>query len=610
MATDEVLSSRTLNNNLDKKTIVPEQQNITRDKWSNKAEFLLSCIGLSVGIGNVWRFPYLAYKNGGGAFLVAYIVLLVLVGKPHFFAELALGQFSSCGSVRIWRCFPIAKGVGIAMIIISVLIAIYYNVIMAYTLYYIGQSFRAQVPWQECQNWWGADEGCYVRKNNQTSCWEIPDLFSSTYNTSTDVNATVVTNDTWKDKIITTSILEYQNALNACSNGTQTASEQFWERYVLQLTPSIDNLGTIKWDLALTLLFCWIIVFLGLLKGIKSSGKVVYFTATFPYVILIILLIYGCTLNGALEGIKYFVIPDWRQLLKIQVWRAAAEQLLFSLSIGCGSLIMYASYNEFENKLYMDAMLVSSLDFITSLIAGIVIFSVLGNMSTEMGIDISKVAKGGQGLAFVTYPEAIARLPLPQLWSVLFFFMLFLLAIDSEGGQYVLNLMDTYAGGYAGIFIATIEISALMWGYGADRFADDIGFMLGFTPGIYWRICWKYISPTVLWFVLIYSLGTHSIITYGGKPYPKWAEGIGWLMIAVSVLQIPIWALIQLYRYKDDIRSVFQPDPDWGPLEPKILQQYKNRNSIFVADKGIPEQGIINLGMVMLPEDCSITIQK
>ncbi|GIY47023.1 sodium- and chloride-dependent taurine transporter [Caerostris extrusa] len=93
---------------------------------------------------------------------------------------------------------------------------------------------------------------------------------------------------------------------------------------------------------------------------------------------------------------------------------------------------MYASYNKFESKLYRDAMFVSSLDFTTSLMSGIVIFSVLGHMSTEMGIDISKVAKGGQGLAFVTYPEALARLPVPQLWSVLFFFMLFLLALDSE----------------------------------------------------------------------------------------------------------------------------------------------------------------------------------
>ncbi|PRD26221.1 UNVERIFIED_CONTAM: Sodium-dependent dopamine transporter [Trichonephila clavipes] len=99
-----------------KSTKTREEENpVGRETWGSKAEFLLSCIGLAVGIGNVWRFPYLAYQNGGdcfllGAFLVAYVVMLVLVGKPHFFAELAIGQFTGLGSIGIWRCFPIAKG--------------------------------------------------------------------------------------------------------------------------------------------------------------------------------------------------------------------------------------------------------------------------------------------------------------------------------------------------------------------------------------------------------------------------------------------------------------------------------------------------------------------
>ncbi|GIY74585.1 sodium- and chloride-dependent glycine transporter 2, partial [Caerostris extrusa] len=495
-----------------------------REKWGSKAEFLLSCIGLAVGIGNVWRFPYLAYQNGGGAFLVAYIVLLLLVGKPHFFAESWVCYGSSVS--HDWNLLQCGHDVH---------------------TYYIGQSFRFELPWKHCESWWGADENCYVRRTNETPCGEVNERLANKYTHEYSIAAvTNVTNLTWNDKVFIVPLEEFTHAFNTCNNATQTASEQFWERYVLQLTSGIDELGIVKWDLALTLFICWMIVFLGIMKGIKSSGKVVYFTATFPYVILIILVIYGCTLSGAMTGLKYLFIPEWKKLLEIQVWRAAAEQLLFSLSLGSGCLIMNASYNKFENKLYRDAMFM------------------------KMGIDISKVAKGGQGLAFVTYPEALARLPVSQLWSVLFFFMLFLLAVDSEfsvmenvftclydeyphlkkrkvlitffsclgffllglpcvlqrrkekfrfgllmrskteflrgnlvfksiGGQYILNLMDTYGGGVASLFIATIEIIALMWVTEQTSFVSDMDFMLGFKPGLYWRLCWKYISPLVLW---------------------------------------------------------------------------------------------------------------
>ncbi|GIY38113.1 sodium- and chloride-dependent glycine transporter 2 [Caerostris darwini] len=621
--------------------------NTVRETWGSKAEFLLSCIGLAVGIGNVWRFPYLAYQNGGGAFLVAYIVLLLVVGKPHFFAELGIGQFTGLGSIGIWKCFPIARGVGFAMVVVSAMIGTYYNVIMMYTLYYIGQSFRFEVPWKHCDSWWGANDNCYVRRVNETPCGEVNEKLATKYAAEYSIAAiTNVTNVTWNDKVFIVPLEEFTHAFKTCNNATQTASEQFWERYVLQLTSGIDELGIVKWDLALTLFICWMLVFLGIMKGIKSSGKVVYFTATFPYVILIILVIYGCTLSGAMTGLKYLFIPEWKRLLEIQVWRAAAEQLLFSLSLGSGCLIMYASYNKFESKLYRDAMFVSSLDFATSLMSGIVIFSVLGHMSTEMGIDISKVAKGGQGLAFVTYPEALARLPVPQLWSVLFFFMLFLLALDSEfsymenvftcifdeyphlkkkkvyitffcclgffllglpcvlqGGQYILNLMDTYGGGVASMFIATIEISALMWGYGADKFVSDLDFMLGFRPGLYWRLCWKYISPLVLWFVLIYSLCTTSVIQYDKKDYPLWADRVGWILVMVSVLQVPIWIVIQLIKYRKNLRAVLRPHPDWGPSDAETRRLYYLHISENSSEEANSNGGIVNLGMDPITDD-------
>ena len=108
--------------------------------------------------------------------------------------------------------------------------------------------------------------------------------------------------------------------------------------------------------------------------------QVVYFTATFPYVILIALLVRGCTLPGAVEGLKFLFIPEWSKLLTLNPWRKAAEQMFFSLGISWGGLMVFGSYNKFNNRIDIDAAVVSSLDFFTSLIASCVIFSVLGTV--------------------------------------------------------------------------------------------------------------------------------------------------------------------------------------------------------------------------------------
>lgn len=106
-----------------------------------------------MGIGNVWRFPYLAYKNGGAAFLLPYFILLIFVGKPMYYLETAIGQFSRLSPLHVWRCAPIAKGVGFGMIILSLVVSIYYNVIMSYSLIYVGASFVGtydDLPWTTC----------------------------------------------------------------------------------------------------------------------------------------------------------------------------------------------------------------------------------------------------------------------------------------------------------------------------------------------------------------------------------------------------------------------------------------------------------------------------
>lgn len=586
------------------------EESTERENWGSKWEFIFSCIGWSVGIGNVWRFPTLAYENGGGSFLIPYFILLLLIGKPMYYMELALGQFAQKGPLAVWKMCPLGQGVGVAQLVVSLIVGIYYNVIMAYSLYYLFSSWAYTVPWSVCPP---EDTHCFASNSTNTNCAATEgDCYSSgeTY---------------WRNVVLGINQSKLEQVTEY--NGTHDVQ-------VPQALSTFGEIGEIKWDITLCLLLSWLVVFLCLFKGIKSSGKVVYVTATLPYVLLIILLIYGCTLEGALDGIKTFFIPQpnketgsrWygeKTIGDVQVWRKAAEQMFFSLGVTWGGLVMFGSYNKFKHKVHIDAFVISSLDFATSIIAGIVIFSVLGNMKHVRGLDsISDVVKGGEALAFVVYPEALANLPLPQLWSSMFFLMLFLLGLDSEfalletvltgfydsipklrkhkpilvciicascflislpmvstSGHYIFKIVDDYGGGMAVLWIAILEVVFIMWFYGFNNFARDIDFMLKIKTSIIMKILWALI-PIFLTVIVIISLVSWKKPKYQGViSYPEWAHGIGIFLVLITAAQVPIWAVIMSLWYavapSKQIRDVVRPDPSWGPGDKEARKEYQ-----------------------------------
>ena len=123
--------------------------------------------------------------------------------------------------------------------------------------------------------------------------------------------------------------------------------------------------------------------------------QAVYFTATFPYLILVILFFRGVTLKGADKGIEFYIIPEWEKLKEPKVWVDAAGQIFFSLGIGHGGLLTFSSYNKYSHNIYRDTMVIAAGTGVVSIFAGFVIFSILGHMAHVLDTDIDNVVASG-----------------------------------------------------------------------------------------------------------------------------------------------------------------------------------------------------------------------
>lgn len=193
----------------------------------------------------------------------------------------------------------------------------------------------------------------------------------------------------------------------------------------------------------LCLTIAWILIYLIVFNGVKTSGKVVYFTATFPYACLLIFMVRGLTLPNALTGLRFFFEPDYSHLLDPQVWIHGAIQIFFSLGIGYGCIASFGSFGSREGRFVRNASGVALTNCFTSLLAGCVVFPVLGFLAQELHEtdpciagdsleSLKKVGLSGTSLAFVAFPIAISQMPGGFFFAVLFFLMMLILGIDSQ----------------------------------------------------------------------------------------------------------------------------------------------------------------------------------
>lgn len=562
---------------VDEKPDVPE-----RDQWTRKMDFIFSCIGYSIGLGNVWRFPYLCYKNGGGAFLVPYLITLFFAGIPMFFLELALGQYLSIGGLGVWKLCPIFKGVGYGALIAAAWLNIYYIVVLAWAIYYLFSSMAAVLPWATCDNWWNTAkcQSDYIRCN-----------------ATANETVTVVFNGT--------------NVTRLCSADTTSPVREFWELNALQITSGVHEPGEVRWPLALTLLLAWVVCYFCIWKGVKWTGKVTWFTSMFPYVLLFILLIRGLTLDGAMDGIVYYLYPRFDKLISSTVWIDAATQIFFSYGLVLGAQIALGSYNKYHNNVLRDAFIISCVNSGTSMFSGFVIFSVIGFMAHEQGKSVADVAQSGPGLAFLAYPSAVAQLPISPFWAILFFLMLFFVGLDSQfctvegfitaiadewphlfrkrkellvlvvclvsyliglsmvtqGGIYVFELFNFYsASGICLLVLIFFECIAVSWSYGVNRFYEAMHDMLGYYPSFWWKMCWTVTTPAICVGIFIFYVVQYEPLVYMNYRYPWWGEVIGWCMTMSSVLVIPGYAIFIFIKtkgtWRERVKLLFRPDVD------------------------------------------------
>lgn len=322
--------------------------------FSSKIGVIAATVGSAVGLGNVWRFPSLAQENGGAAFMILYLLSMLLMGIPVMLAETSLGRAGRSDSVGVFkRMTPKKKWwiAGVVGIVASYIILSYYMVVAGWTLEYLYQSATG---------------------------W----IFEGTTGTSTD------------------STIYQQKMSEMISTG--------WNPLLWTYIVIIINM---------------LILLKGVQKGIEKMSNIMM-----PMLFIILLIFVGVamTLPNTREGLEFFLKPDFGKI-NIDTIVAALGQAFFSMSLGMGILVTYASYYPKDIKLTRTAFTVTGLNFLVAFMMGLIIFPAV--MSFNVAIDHNSLS--GTTLVFVTLPEVFNYMDMPQFWAILFFTLLLLAALTS-----------------------------------------------------------------------------------------------------------------------------------------------------------------------------------
>ena len=320
-----------------------------RETFGSRIGMLLAMAGSAIGLGNIWRFPYMLGKNGGAAFLLLYIVMMVVICLPVMISEYLIGRRGGSNPFSSFdRLAPGSKWrwIGFLAVLASACILSFYCVVGGWSVRYL---------------------------------------------------------------------------MSACTGGLMSFDggyDQFFGAF-------ISN----PWKpLFYTLLFLGLtglIIAFGVRKGIERMSKIMI---TVLFVIIVLVVIRSLSLPGAVEGVRYMFVPDFSKVTA-DTCIAAMGQAFFSLSIGCGSILTYASYVRKDENIAASSAWIAFFDTGFAVIAGLAIIPAVYAIALMNGVDPDVSA--GPGLVFITLPGVFKSMPLGGVVAVLFFLALLLAAITS-----------------------------------------------------------------------------------------------------------------------------------------------------------------------------------
>jgi NSS family neurotransmitter:Na+ symporter len=501
-----------------------------RESWGTRGGFVLAAVGSAVGLGNLWGFPYKLYSYGGGAFLIPYILALIVVGIPVMILEFSIGHYTQRAAPDAFkRGHGRFELVGWWGILLAFVIVTYYPVILAYCFSFLWYSIvgiftGGELPW--------AGEGL---------------------------------------------------------QGVENAKEFFNETYLGKI--DIDDarfyLGSIRWNIVLPLVITWVAMYFCIFRGVRLVGKIVWLTVPLPWLMLLILAVRGLTLDGSMQGLAYYLDPVWSELYKPITWRYAFGQVFFSLSLAYGIMITYASFLHRKSDLNNNAAIISIADFATSFVAGLAVFATLGGMAfvTQQAghaVRVETVAEAGPSLSFFAFPYALAQLPYSAWFSFVFFFALVTLGLDSAFSmtEAILASIVDKTGWRRSIVLPLLSVVG--FGFGL-LFVTKAGFnwletIDGFVNGT-WGITFLGLLECIVlgWLWRIGTLRRHA------NSRSDWAVGRWWdylirLVIPVLLGTLFFWQLFDDISsgYLFRIESKYQSVLDEGMISEELRKEFED----------------------------------
>ncbi|SOC46677.1 neurotransmitter:Na+ symporter, NSS family [Blastococcus aggregatus] len=459
-----------------------------RGAFSSRRVFILAAIGSAVGLGNIWRFPYVAYENGGGAFVVPYLVALLTAGIPFLLLDYAIGhRHRGSAPLSFARLRRGIEGLGWWQVGICAVIAVYYAAVIAWAVRYTFFSLDEA---------WGEDpEGFFFGEFLQAGDVEI----------TTDVVAGV-------------------------------------------LVPLL-----VVWLAVLA------IMALGVQRGIGATSVVFIPVLVLAFAALVVQALF---LDGAGEGLDALFTPDWSALSSASVWAAAFGQIFFSLSIGFGIMITYASYVGRREDMIGSGLVVGFSNSGFELLAGIGVFAALGFMAQTGGVPVDEVASDGIGLAFIAFPTIISEAPAGALIGVLFFGSLVIAGITSLVSvlevviSAVRDKLDT--GRLTATLVVTVPvavISLVLFSTTSGIYVLDV---VDHFVNQYGILVVALVSMLVVAWVLRSLTDLSGHLNVHGRP----RIGAGWRVLVSLVAPVGL-ALVLGFALKDDLEAAYEGYPDW-----------------------------------------------